>query len=70
MRNPFRKKKETFEALSNRSYKLRYEITEKKDELAVVLALLEQYSTIVAVDIRTCKDTVDVSPSLGSDWSI
>ena len=71
MRNPFRKNKDTFEALNNRAYTLRSEIINKKDELAEVLALLDQFSDIVTIEKRITKEDVGVTPRFrNQEWSI
>ena len=71
MRNPFRKNKDTFEALNIRAYNLRSQIIKDKDELAEVLALLEQFSDIVTVEKRITKEDVGVTPAFrNQDWSI
>ena len=71
MRNPFRKNKNTFEALNNRAYTLRSEIINKKDELAEVLALLDQFSDIVTIEKRITKEDVGVTPRFrNQEWSI
>jgi hypothetical protein len=71
MSNPFRKKKDTFEALNIRAYNLRSQIMNDKEELAEVLALLDQFSDIVAVEMRITKEDIGVTPRFrNSDWSI
>jgi len=71
VRNPFRKNKDTFEALSNRAYDLRSQIINKRDELAEVLALLDQFTDIVTIEKRISKEDVGVTPRFrNQDWSI
>jgi hypothetical protein len=42
-----------------------------KEELAEVLALLDQFSDIVAVEMRITKEDIGVTPRFrNSDWSI
>ena len=71
MRNPFRKNKDTFEALNIRAYELRSQIINKKDELAEVLALLDQFIDIVTIEKRITKEDVGVTPRFrNQEWSI
>jgi hypothetical protein len=71
MRNPFHKNKDTFEALNIRAYTLRSEIINKKDELAEVLALLDQFIDIVTIEKRITKEDVGVTPRFrNQEWSI
>lgn len=71
MRNPFRKNKNTFEALTNRAYELRSQIIKDKDELAEVLALLDQFGDIVTIEKRITKEDVGVTPRFrNQEWSI
>lgn len=71
MRNPFRKNKDTFEALVNRAYDLRSQVINKKEELAEVLALLDQFTDIVTIEKRITKEDTGVMPRFrNQDWSI
>jgi hypothetical protein len=71
MRNPFRKDKNTFEALNIRAYTLRSQIMNDKEELAEVLACLDQFSDIVTIEKRITKDNLGVTPCFRNfDWSI
>jgi hypothetical protein len=71
MRNPFSKKKDTFEALTNRAYTLRSQIINKKDELAEVLALLDQLGDIITIEKRITKEDTGVTPRFrNQEWSI
>ena len=71
MRNPFRKNKNTFEALNIRAYELRSQIIKDKDELAEVLALLDQFTDIVTIEKRITKEDVGVTPAFrNQEWSI
>ena len=71
MRNPFRKKQDTFEALTNRAYDLRSQVINKKEELAEVLALLDQFSDIVTIEKRITKEDTGVTPRFrNQEWSI
>jgi hypothetical protein len=71
MRNPFRKNKNTFEALNIRAYELRSQIIKDKDELAEVLALLDQLGDIITIEKRITKEDVGVTPRFrNQDWSI
>lgn len=71
MRNPFRKNKNTFEALNTRAYTLRSQIIRDKDELAEVLALLDQFGDIVTIEKRITKEDVGVTPRFrNQEWSI
>jgi len=71
MRNPFRKKKDTFEALVNRAYDLRSQVINKKEELAEVLALLDQFTDIVTIEKRITKEDTGVTPRFpNQEWSI
>jgi hypothetical protein len=71
MRNPFRKKQDTFEALNIRAYELRSQIIKDKDELAEVLALLDQFTDIVTIEKRITKEDVGVTPRFrNQEWSI
>jgi hypothetical protein len=68
MRN--RKNNQSFEALNNRAYELRAQIMKGKEELAEVLALLQQFSDIVTVEKRISKDELGVTPKFSTEWSI
>ena len=71
MRNPFRKNKDTFEALNIRAYDLRSQVINKKEELAEVLALLDQFVDIVTIEKRITKEDVGVTPRFrNQEWSI
>jgi hypothetical protein len=50
---------------------LRSQIINKKDELAEVLALLDQFTDIVTIEKRITKEDVGVTPRFrNQDWSI
>jgi hypothetical protein len=71
MRNPFRSNKNTFEGLTNRAYDLRSQVINKKEELAEVLALLDQFSDIVTIEKRITKEDTGVTPRFrNQEWSI
>ena len=75
MRNPFRKKKYknipieeySFDDLTNKSFHLRCEITEKMKQLAHILACLDQIGDMVTVEKKISKDLLGVVPQLADE---
>ncbi len=67
-----RKKKETFEGISDRVFdtqarihELQHKIEQEKIKLAEELALLEQFKVNVEVTTRTVKEQFGVKPQFG-----
>ena len=75
MRNPFRKKtlmntpieEYSFDDLTNKSFHLRCEITEKMKQLAHILACLDQCSDMVTVEKKVSKDLLGVVPQFADE---
>ncbi len=57
----------SFDDLTNKSFHLRCEITEKMNQLAHVLACLEQCSDMVTVEKKISKDLLGVVPQLADE---
>ena len=71
MRNPFKKNKETFEALFQDAFdirvkltKLNDETTKTKQELSVVLSGIEGYNTHIVVELNESLKGFGVKPEL------
>ena len=69
MRNPFKKNKETFEALFQEAFdirvkltKLNDETTKTKQELSVVLAKIEAFNTPIIVELKESFNNFAVRP--------
>ena len=69
LRNPFKKKKETFEGYCSRAHDLRRELsklndktTNIKQELSSVLSMIETYNVNIQVEINTTRDEFGVKP--------
>ena len=71
MRNPFKKNKETFEALYSKAFDLRVkltkldnETTKTKQELSVVLSGIEAFNTSITVELNQSANDFGVKPEL------
>ena len=71
MRNPFKKNKETFEALYSQAFDLRVkltklndETTKTKQELSVVLSGIEAFNTSITVELNQSANDFGVKPEL------
>ena len=71
MRNPFKKNKETFEALYSKAFDLRVKLTKLNDEttntkqeLSVVLSAIEAFNTNITNELNQSLVTFGVKPEL------
>ena len=71
MRNPFKKKKDTVQALHSQAFDLRVkltklndETTKTKQELSGVLSELEAFGGMVKSELKTSQDDFGVKPEL------
>ena len=71
MRNPFKKKKDTFQALHSKAFDLRVKLTKLNDEttntkqeLSVVLSELEAFGGMVKSELKQSQDDFGVKPEL------
>ena len=71
MRNPFKKNKETFEALYSQAFDLRVKLTKLNDEttntkqeLSVVLSAIEAFNVSITVELNESLKGFGVKPEL------